>query len=326
MSSAKQIKKELDKQRTTAAASSSDDEAKAVRDIFEDVPVSEEIVVPPEWVLSQDGISRRNGKQEIAIPVPIMITERHVDINGSAELLTLCWPRDGEWRQHTVDRTVIASTRNIVDQLSSIGGPVNSNNAKDVVQYLMDFETANIAHLPVTRITRQLGWQGSGENTGFLVGKTMITPQADSENTDTSNQVVRFAGADQGDDQIAAGFHTQGTFEKWKDAIAKIGPFPKVKLSLYASFVPPLLSIFKTRNFVLDFSGKTTVGKTTALRVAASVWGDPDDNNPTGLVKTWDGTATFRERVPAVLNHLPYFLDENKRVHVPRKLVTSASA
>ena len=32
------------------------------------------------------------------------------------------------------------------------------------------------------------------------------------------------------------------------------------------------------RNMILDFAGENTAGKTTTLRVAASVWGNPDES------------------------------------------------
>jgi len=49
--------------------------------------VSEEIVVPPGWDLSQSGIGRCGEKMVITIPAPVLITERHVDINGGNELV-----------------------------------------------------------------------------------------------------------------------------------------------------------------------------------------------------------------------------------------------
>lgn len=286
----------------------------SVQSVFEDAPVSEGIVVPVGWSLSPGGIRRGGERRGDFIPAPVLITARHVDINGDSESVTLAWRRDGAWHQYTAERSIIASSRNIVDELAAFGGPANSNNAKELVQYLADFETANLAHLPVTRVSRQLGWQGDGHGAGFLCGKTLIAAESRPEK---SNQTVCFCGADEGDDQIAAGFRKRGRFAKWRDAIAVIKPFPKARLALYTSFVPPLLTILKTRNFVLDFSGTTTVGKTTCLWLAASSWGDPDDNNPAGLVKTWDGTATYRERVPAVLNNLPFLLDDTKHARRP---------
>jgi hypothetical protein len=288
-----------------------------VRSLLADAPVGEEIVVPDGWTLSDEGIVGGGDDGVASIPAPILITERHVDVNGGTQLVTVAWRRDEGWKTRVVDRAAIASSREIVDALAPYGVPVTSNNAKSLVQYLADFETANLEPLPVTRVSKQLGWQGDGGELGFLWGTTLIAPKREAGDDNEGKQGVRFCGADEGDDQIAAGFHKKGSFKQWKKAIGKINPFPKVKLALYASFASVLLSIFKARNFVVDFSGKTTAGKTTCLRIAASAWGDPDDRNPAGLVKTWDATATFRERLPAVLNHLPCLLDDTKLAQQP---------
>jgi len=83
-------------------------------------------------------------------------------------------------------------------------------------------------------------------------------------------------------------------------------------LGLYAAFAPPLLMILRSFNFVLDYSGSTTTGKTSMLRAIASVWGNPDERSRAAVLSTWNGTATWRERTPAVLNHMPFILDETK--------------
>ena len=65
-------------------------------------------------------------------------------------------------------------------------------------------------------------------------------------------------------------------------------------------------------NFILDFSGETSMGKTTALRLAASVWGSPDERGG-GIVYAWDVSRVFVERTAAMLDYLPMFLDDTKR-------------
>ncbi len=126
---------------------------------------------------------------------------------------------------------------------------------------------------------------------------------------------VHFRGADEGDDQIARGFYNAGTFEGWLEAIAPIADYARVKLGFYASFVPPMLSILKSPSFVLSYAGPTTGGKTTSLRIAASVWGNPNECDPAGAaLSTWNGTAVWRERAPAVIDGIPFILDDTKQV------------
>jgi hypothetical protein len=48
--------------------------------------------------------------------------------------------------------------------------------------------------------------------------------------------------------------------------------------------------------------------------VAASVYGNPDEQSPEAVIATWDSTRTWRERALSVLNDLPMIIDDTKRV------------
>ena len=294
------------------------DETTPVKTVLADAPVGDDVVVPVGWELTGDGVSCGGSRDaEWFVPAPVLLTERHVDIGRETQCVTIAWRRDGKWWKRVLERKLIANARTIVEELAAYGAPVTSNNAKCLVQYLAEFEAVNINALPVGKVASQLGWQGDDGDEGFLCGKTLIGPDAGEAGDSAAVQALTFRGADAGDDQIAAGFHQQGSFKKWRQAIEKITPFPKARFALYASLAPVMLMILKARNFVVDYCGKTTTGKTTCLRVGASAWGDPDENSATGVIRTWDGTATFRERVPAVVTHLPYFLDDTKLVQNP---------
>ena len=52
--------------------------------------------------------------------------------------------------------------------------------------------------------------------------------------------------------------------------------------------------------------GRTGVGKSVALMVAASVWGNPNG----GLFGTMNGTLNFLQSQAALLRNLPLCLDE----------------
>lgn len=283
-----------------------------IQETLEDAPTSEGVVVPAGWEVNRDGIYRCSAEGSLlVIRSPVLITERHIDTNRKTELLTLAWYRDSQWRTRVVDRGAIASSRTIVDELAPYGIPVTTNTAKDLIQFLDEFEAENLETLPVTRVSHRLGWQGEGGEAAFLLGSRLIIGEsADSE----AGNGVKFRGADEGDEQIAEGFHGQGTFAAWKKAIKRIKPFHRVRLALYAAFVPVLLRIFQSPNFIVDLAGRTTTGKTTAVRVAGSVWGNPDEQHTSSVVKTWDGTATWRERMPAVTNHLPVIFDDTRHV------------
>jgi uncharacterized protein (DUF927 family) len=50
------------------------------------------------------------------------------------------------------------------------------------------------------------------------------------------------------------------------------------------------------------------------LRVAASVWGYPADDDDEGYIYSWDSTKVWVERAAGFLHSVPLILDETKRV------------
>jgi hypothetical protein len=65
---------------------------------------------------------------------------------------------------------------------------------------------------------------------------------------------------------------------------------------------------------VVHWSAGSSQGKTTSIKLAASVWGDPLG---AGLVGSWDATAKKIEESAAFCSDMPLILDETS--HVPEK-------
>jgi len=298
---------------------------RTVKEVFPDASFPSDVLLPASWNVSADGIKKiGNDDGAASIPHPVIITERSRNIQTGTELVTIAWLRDGKWTIQIVERKVIASSRLIVD-LAALGVPVTSNNARTLVQYLADFEAQNLDRLPVAKVSHQMGWQGAKKN-GFLWGKNFITAKGlvAKNSPPPKGGHVLFRGTDVGDEQLADGFHEAGTYEGWKKAVRLLRPFPRAMVSLYTTFVPPLLPIFYSPNFIIDFAGETTIGKTTCLRIAASGWGSPAERGQGGgIIASWNSTLTWRERAAAVTRHLPFFLDETKHVRFPNEVANT---
>jgi hypothetical protein len=65
---------------------------------------------------------------------------------------------------------------------------------------------------------------------------------------------------------------------------------------------------------VVDLSGMTSKGKSTALSFAASAWGNPGDQG--GLLLSWAATLTAIEARAEFCQHVPVFLDDTKKCPV----------
>jgi uncharacterized protein (DUF927 family) len=302
-----------------------------IREILRDAPVLESIVNPPEWRIGRDGIYRTLDHnrdpipledQERAIARPVLIQRRLKDDVDGTESFQICWGNAaGGWETRIVSRRDVASTRTI-GELAAYGCPINSNNASDFVQYIADFEEANKTTLPQARVTHNMGWQGQDGQHGFLCGRTLILANGEGEVETASDSVlpedwredwIRFCGADAGNEQTADGYHKHGSLDAWLDAVRLAAPFHRVMLALYAVLAVPLLMIFQVKNFVLSWAYASSSGKTVMLRLAASVWGNPDETAENSVMGTCDTTRVYRERTAAVISDTPLLLDETKR-------------
>lgn len=291
-------------------------------------PVTAEVVIPSGWRLTPAGVEKQGG-DGVAVNAPVLIVERGKDARRGQELVTLAWHRDGAWHRRVVGRGEVADQRSIL-RLAELGLPVTCINARTLIQYLDEFEATNLPHLPSVRVSHKMGWQGEDGVDGFLWGRNLVTAEEvhleGKDPQQSGSQLVRFRGIDEGDDQLADGFRQSGNFKGWVKAAKRLRHHPRALVALYASFVPPMLPVLGTFNHVIDFAGQTTSGKTTVLRVAASVWGNPDERSAGAVLSTWNCTATWRERVPVVCCHLPLILDDTKNVRFPEEVAKTVYA
>jgi hypothetical protein len=216
--------------------------------------------------------------------------------------LTLTWRHAGVWQTRTVSRRVALDARAIM-AMADEGMPVDSSTAGLVVSYLAACEV--VEGVPVESATSVLGWQKSGvyQWGGSTIGGTPLRLVADG-----------------GAAQIADAMHAAGTLDDWLGVWSQAQNHPRLVIAIYASLSACLLGVVPDApSYVVDFSGRSSTGKSTAMEVAASVWGQPS-----ALVSPWSDTGNAIERKAAMLTHLPTMLDDTKQArteeHVSRVL------
>lgn len=301
--------------------------------LLPDVPhEAEDLVAPHGYSVSSSSTNRLKAynagnahgepvmvPQSIA-PAPILITRRMRDIETGDEHLEVAWLKD-RWHKHIESRAALMDTRELVKKLAGKGLPVTSRSAGDVADYLNAFEAANLQKLPVTHVSRHLGWQGERGEYGFLWGKMHITSD--------EHAPVTFRGPSTGDEQLARGFRSKGSLEAWLEGIEPIQHHPKALLGFYAAFVAPLLDIVDCPNFIIDWGSRTSTGKTTVLRIAASICGNPNEDAADTILGSWDTTRVAVERRCGLSTGLPVFLDDTKKAkkeEVIKEVVYSATS
>ena len=246
-----------------------------------------------EWHSSDWGIYRDSiyGNREIACSHAIMPVERLVNIDTGEVKLKLAYKRPGKdkkWQTTIVGKDVISTSRTIV-QLASQGISVTSSTASVLVDYLNDIENRNYDVIPESKSIGRLGYI-EGEGFSPYVDDLVFDGDASFRNMYNSVQ-------------------SKGSQTKWYDMALECRKMSvTARILLAASFASPLLSVVGSLPFFVHLWGVDSgTGKTVALMLAASVWGNPAVGSYT---QTFNGTQVGQERTAAFLNHLPMCLDE----------------
>ena len=260
--------------------------------------------VPRGWALDNNGVWRLSSDGEAPTRIthyPIILTGRTTDVLSGEAKRQVLWDSPSGWCQRTVDRQTLIESRRITS-LGRHDAPVSSNNASMVVDFLMAFESENASSLPLVQSTEKLGWLPGGD---FILPEKRVAPPG-------APQFPFALMPPAGMEHTAKGCSVVGTWEGWLGAAELAKDWPLVMGVMYASAAAPLLQVLKTNNFVVDVNGETTGGKTTSLRLAASVWGMSNDGHPS-MMQSWDMTKVGCEQTASFLNNLPVILDDTKR-------------
>ena len=267
------------------------------------------LAVPDGWACSDAGISQlvnlRDGGVEArsVAHAPIVIVRQLAEYGSASAWVELAWPSriPGRWTVHRCSRGTITAGRELV-LLGAVGAPVNSSNADGVIRWLAALEHAN-PRVSSGYVSSRLGWQGRGV-THFLAGSRLIAPEQHTE-------IELLVEDDPGLEQIASVTSPSGTWQGWLDAVAPLRDRPLALLTLYAAAATPLLRVLGSSNFIMDIHGTSGHGKTSVLRLGASVWGQPEDGR---FIRSWQATVSKIERDATALTDLPLCLDESNRV------------
>ena len=217
---------------------------------------------------------------------PIMPIEILKNVDTSEERITLAYFKSASWQRITVDRAVCANTNKIVDTLAQYGIEVTSDNAKNLVRYISDCVGYNPATLEPKKSINRLGWVGSA-----------FTPY---------EKDIRYEGG-MDYEAIFKNVSEKGGFGVWKALCSDLRKNIPLRMMMAASFASVLLEPLKVLPFVLHLWGTTGTGKTVALMVAMSIWGNPRMG---GLVKTMNMTKNAIMRNAAFLCSIPFAGDE----------------
>jgi putative DNA primase/helicase len=209
------------------------------------------------------------------------------DLENGQIFHEIAWTEHGEENRKTVEATNLTIKRELL-RLANFGLGVNENNAKDMIGFFEDYLTQ-------IKIPRQYKVERLGR-----IKDRFIHP------LDSGDVLLEPTSA--GERQIVKAFKEKGTIESWRrDVFDQIKDHPKVLFMVFASFASIILKDLEIKSFVVDLSGSTSQGKTTALQVARTVWGTED------LVSEWNATRVSVERKAAFFNDFPLYMDDTRK-------------
>lgn len=105
------------------------------------------------------------------------------------------------------------------------------------------------------------------------------------------------------------GYALGGTFEGWRLMSHLCQGNSRLVFAVSTAFASPLLHLMEEENGGFHFRGPSSIGKTTALRVAASVWGGTD------YLQRWRATSNGLEGIANGHNDALLTLDEIEQMH-----------
>lgn len=246
-----------------------------------------------EWEASDWGIYRTNkfGARECACTHPIMPVERIVNIDTGEVKLKLAYKRPGKdkkWQFLIIGKDSASDPKTLNKTLSAVGISVNQKSAPVLMEYLTEIEDRNYDAIPESKSICRLGYI---EGEGF-------SPYVDN---------LVFDG-DASFRHLYATVKEHGSSTSWYETALECRKMSvTARIMLAASFASPLLSVVGTLPFFVHAWGGSGTGKTVALMLAASVWGDPLKGK---FMQTFNATRVGQEMTASFLNHLPVCIDE----------------
>lgn len=243
-----------------------------------------------DWQCDESGVRKSSGyNTEIACCHPIMPVERLVNIDTGEEKLKIAYSKGGRWRSVIFGKDVLFVANKIV-QLAAVGVAVTSENAKVLVRYICDVENKNYDILPEHLSVGRLGYVG--DEGVFAPYHHNLIFDGESNYREIYNAI-----------------RSEGNFEKWKETAVNCRNYSKTaQILLASSFASVLAGHVGALPFFVHLWGVDSgTGKTVALMLAASVWGDPTIGR---YVQTFNATQVSHERTAGFLNNIPLCIDE----------------
>jgi hypothetical protein len=271
-----------------------------------DAPVDERLRIPRAYTIDHktgsvwrepdDGKKRAESVERS----PIFVRRITSDLYTGHEHVEVVFRRAQSWRISTVPRRALIDSRSIVGELGPMGAPVDSTTAPKVIAWLRDFEADNDRRIPRARSVNRCGWAVVDGRRCFVLGPEILTREGEAVDLVVDRHGERA--------RLSAGLTTSGTLEEHTAALRDAwNASPIAATAIAAALAAPLLKLLNQPIFAVHLAGDSSRGKSSMLKIAASVYGDPRNDE---WLASWNSTTVGHEQRAAHLCDLPLPIDE----------------
>ncbi|MCG7851377.1 MAG: DUF927 domain-containing protein, partial [Methanosarcinaceae archaeon] len=250
--------------------------------------------IPVGYEIEPEGIYICHGRYRD------LITSQTIVINGIGYdnlegrlYVLLQFGKYEEFKSLIYRKLQIASSGELL-KLADDGLDVYSGNSFKLVRYLAEFYNENEHLFPRLQIVSQLGWSGDI----FNLPNSAISRKGTESVYYFENEIRK------------SGYLKNGSLEDWIRVVMSLKKLKDPSLMfflLFAGFAGAILEKLGNKTTILHSFGDTSIGKTTAEMLPASIYGKPTTD---GDVQRWYATKNFIARVLEQLRNVPLFLDE----------------
>lgn len=276
-------------------------EAAGGEDEEEEQPPLIKFSPPPPFFRGKSGgiyieIDSDNGPiQELVYENDLYIVKLMQDpLQGFVAVFRVHLPMDGV-KEFVIPNIKISEQAELRKELARNGVVTNAERFKLISAYVIA-SIRELQHKHKAELMRlQFGW--AEKDSVFVVG-----------DREYSQHGVHHSPPSSATNSMVAYFEPAGTLELWKQVFSLYGR-PGLEIQAFAAlsaFGSPLLKFTGQKGAVINLiHGKSGTGKTTVLRMANSVFG-----NPEGLLGTPDDTKVGRTIKAGLLNNIVNTVDE----------------
>lgn len=244
------------------------------------------------YELSSDGIIYENIPNVGRILVcyhPIVPIQKYKSAEDGSEKIKLAYYTNYEWNYVIVDKSIISSTQSII-KLSDLGIAVNSENAKYLIKYLTEIENLNKDKIKTEISVSRLGWIND-----------KLVPYDKTYEFDNAKDLPR----------VDERFGTSGKLEDWVEFFKERRKINNITRIIMAGAVASiLLKTIKQSGFTIHIFGESGYGKTLACMVGQSIFGNPSQNDSSGIGINFNFTNAGLEYRLNLYNNIPLFINE----------------